>query len=255
MRANPLSASDREEIRTGIEVGRTDTAIARRIGRRRCTISSEINRDGGRDRHRATTAQTRAVRRRARPKTTILASDNELRWQVTKRLLVGDSPMTISIELARGTHGYSAQISHETICQAIYQPSRSGLCARSYKLLQRRRPRRRTPAQRHGKHRCSPLGVFNAIATQPAAADDRIEVGHLERDQIIGARNASAVITMVERATRYLWLAAHDLRSGGYSANSTTDTVVAVLQTIPPVLRRSLTSGRGSAMANHHTIA
>ena len=70
------------------------------------------------------------------------------------------------------------------------------------------------------RQRSSPLGDFNGIATRPAAADDRIEVGHHEGDQIIGARNASAVLTIVDRATRYLWLAAHDHPTGAYSARA-----------------------------------
>jgi transposase, IS30 family len=105
------------------------------------------------------------------------------------------------------------------------------------------------------RQRSSPLGDFNGIATRPAAADDRIEVGHHEGDQIIGARNASAVLTIVDRATRYLWLAAHDHPTGAYSARTTTDAVVAVLDQIPPELRRTLTWDRGSEMADHHTIA
>ncbi|MBK6857009.1 MAG: IS30 family transposase [Microthrixaceae bacterium] len=123
----------------------------------------------------------------------------ELAWQVTKRLVAGDSPMTISIELAQGLHGYTANISHETIYQGVYAPKRHGLPTKVYKMLHRRRPRRRHTGQRHSQQRSSVLGQFNIIHNRPPAAEARAEVGHLEGDQIIGARNQSAIITLVDR--------------------------------------------------------
>jgi len=255
MPANPLSALDREEIRAGIERGDGDAVIARRVDRDRSTIGREIDRNGGRDTYRATTAQARAVTCRARPKTSKLAADASLSWQVTKRLLAGDSPMTISIELARGTHDFTASLSHETIYQAIYQPTRTGLPALSYKLLHRRRPRRRPRDRRHSQQRSSPLGQFNIIHTRPAAATGRTEVGHLEGDQIIGARNRSAIITIFDRTTRHLWLARHDSPDGRYSADTTATAVTALIGQIPAGLRRTLTWDRGSEMANHPEIS
>ena len=49
MPAHPLSLSEREEIRVGIERKDTDEEIGQHLGRHRCTISAEINRNGGRD--------------------------------------------------------------------------------------------------------------------------------------------------------------------------------------------------------------
>jgi IS30 family transposase len=154
MPANPLTALDREEIRAGIARGDTDGQIAARLGRHRTTINREINRNGGRNTYRATAAQSRADRCRARPKTAMLAGDRDLCWQVTKRLLAGDSPMTIAVEVGRATHGYRAKISHETIYQAVYQPARSGLPAQCCTLVN-------CPGSRGSTHRpmCRPLLV------------------------------------------------------------------------------------------------
>ncbi|MBK6856961.1 MAG: IS30 family transposase [Microthrixaceae bacterium] len=131
----------------------------------------------------------------------MLVAEPELAWQVTKRLVAGDSPMTISIELAQGLHGYTANISHETIYQGVYAPKRHGLPTKVHKMLHRRRPRRRHTGQRHSQQRSSVLGQFNIIHNRPPAAEARAEVGHLEGDQIIGARNQSAIITLVDRKT------------------------------------------------------
>jgi IS30 family transposase len=131
MPAEPLLLPEREEIRAGLAAGEAVTVIAARLGRHRCTISAEVNRNGGRDAYRATAAEKQADERRARPKIAKLIADPELKWHVTERLLARDSPMTISIELARGTHGLAAKLSHEAIYQAIYAHGGRGLPARS----------------------------------------------------------------------------------------------------------------------------
>jgi IS30 family transposase len=115
MPAEPLTVHEREEIRARIERGETITAIAVCSDRHRSTIGREVARNGGWDRYSATTAQARADRQRSRPKAPKLVTDRVLAAHVTERLEAKDSPMTISIELARGTHGVVAQLSHEFI--------------------------------------------------------------------------------------------------------------------------------------------
>lgn len=105
MPAQPLTLHEREEIRAGIERDETDGVIGECVGRHRCTINAEINRNGGRAAYRAVAAQTRADTQRVRSKVPKLAADRELAEHVTARLEAKDSPMTVSIELARGVHG------------------------------------------------------------------------------------------------------------------------------------------------------
>jgi IS30 family transposase len=250
----PLTLLDREEIRVGIERDETDGVIAARLGRHRCTVNAEIGRNGGRGRYSAVRAQARADEQRARPKVPKLIGDSALAAHVTERLEAKDSPMTISIELARGVHGLTAKVSHECIYQAIYARGRRGLRAGLHGGLHRRHRRRkhRRAASETPPAKAGPLGAFNLIGARPAIADQRIEVGHLEGDLIIGACNASALVSVFDRASRHLWLA--DLPEG-HGAEATLAALVELLDRIPEALRRTLTWDQGREMALHATLA
>jgi transposase, IS30 family len=254
MPALPLTLHEREEIRVGIERDERDGVIAARLGRHRCTINTEINRNGGRACYSAVAAHKRADRQLARPKVPKLIADPVLGAHVTARLEAKDSPMTISIELARGTHGVTANVSHECIYQAVYAHGRRGLPAGLHKGLHRKRrcrkhrlPPGQTPTPPPG-----PLGTFTPISARPKIAADRVEVGHLEGDLIIGARNASALVTVFDRASRNLWLA--DLPEG-HNAQATLAALVEICDRIPAGLRRTLTWDQGREMALHDTLA
>jgi IS30 family transposase len=68
---------------------------------------------------------------------------------------------------------------------------------------------------------------------------------------IIGARNASAIGTLVERTTRYLLLV-H--LPNGYTAEAARDGLIATIRTLPRELRRSLTWDQGGELARHAEI-
>ncbi len=251
MPAQPLTAPEREEIRAGIERRETALVIASRLGRHRSTINREISRNGGRGGYSAISAQAAADALRARPKATKFEADPVLAAHVTARLEAKDSPMTISIELARGTHGVTAEASHECIYQAIYAHGRRGLRRGLHEGLHRRRCR---------KHRVfgppapttSPLGTFNLIGVRPTEADGRDVVGHLEGDLIVGSFNRSAIVTVFDRASRYLWLADFPEDHG---ADATLAALVEIFDRIPAPLRRTLTWDQGREMARHADLA
>lgn len=251
MPADPLTADEREEIRAGIERCETSAEIAVRLGRHRATIGREVTRNGGRDAYTATTAQTRADGQRCRPKLTVFESNTVLAEHVTARLKAKDSPMTISIELARGTHGLTAQVSHETIYQAIYAHGRRGLDAGLHAGLHRRRRCRKHRVFGPPAPKASPLGVFNLIGLRPSEADERSEVGHFEGDLIVGSFNRSAIVTIFDRASRFNLLA--DLPEG-HNAQATLAALVELFERVPEHLRRTLTWDQGREMAAHATL-
>ena len=236
MPGTALSAEEREEIRVGLSKDRSYAAIARDLVRPTSTVSREVGRNGGRWHYRAADAERRARRRRRRPKTTVFEADRALAGRVEARLEALDSPMTIARREA---------VSHETIYQAIYAHGGRGLRDGLSLCLHHRR-RRRRPRCRQVAKRLSVLGVFRPIAARPAAAEGRVEIGHFEGDLIVGAGGRSAVVTLVDRATRLCLLGALDSH---HDADAVSDRLSRLLRRLPDEGLRTLTWDRGTEMA------
>jgi IS30 family transposase len=91
------------------------------------------------------------------------------------------------------------------------------------------------------------------IGERPAEALGREQAGHWEGDLIRGRGHLSAIVTLVERTTRFTLLG----RLPGARRDSATvrDAVVAALAALPPRLRRTLTWDQGAEMARHAEVA
>jgi IS30 family transposase len=174
-------------------------------------------------------------------------------WQVVKdRLEQRWSPVQIQRWLrAEYPDQPERWVSHETIYQTIYFQARGAMrqeLARQVALRSgrtRRRPQSRSATASRGSR---PWVGDLHISTRPAEATDRAVPGHWEGDLIIGARGSSAIITLVERATRYVML-------GALPNSRISDEVIDVLTTLmgrlPTELRKTLTWDQGSEMAHH----
>jgi IS30 family transposase len=234
---------------------RTMREIAALMGRSTSTISRELTRGvDATGRYRPFEAHRRALLRRHLHRRSRLARDPDLREWVAGRLMARWSPEQISRELRRAYPEEPERwLCAETIYQSVYRPDLGGLPRELPGRVLHQRRRQRLPRRHAQARRSSPVAGMTLIHFRPKEALGRDEPGHWEGDLIVGAANASAIVTMVERVSRYTLLG--HLPGARHDSATVRDTVVAALASLPAALRRTLTWDQGSEMARHAEIA
>ncbi|MFJ6385968.1 IS30 family transposase [Kitasatospora sp. NPDC092039] len=245
-----LCEADRIHIADRLREKATIRAIAAELGRSPSTVSREIrrNRHPANGQYRPFAAQARADGRRPRPKPGKIARDPELRNFIQHRLDRKWSPEQICQAL-RDTFPERPEmhVVHETVYQALYVQGRGELRRELAGALRSGRVRR-VPHRQARVRRARFIDPMVMISERPAEAEDRAVPGHWEGDLIIGKDGASAIGTLVERATRYVMLL-H--LPNGRTAEHVRDALVETVRTLPGHLVRSLTWDQGSEMAAH----
>lgn len=280
MVGRPLSLVERGKIEALWGQGLGIPQIAAAIGRDRSVVWRELTRNNsgrrGGTRHpgrsgrehpglggvyrwsySASMAQTKTMVRARRPKPRKLvpgfAGPRPLLGElVRQKLRQRWSPAQISSWL-RLEHPDrpELQVSHETIYQAIFIQGRGSLRAEIARqdALRSGRPVRHPQSREAAAARSrKPWTEGFNISTRPAEAADRAVPGHWEGDLVIGARGSSAIVTLVERSTRFVML-------GALPDGRTSPEVIPVLTTlmgrVPDQIRRSLTWDQGVELARH----
>lgn len=247
--ARVLSLVQREEIRAGLERGDSFAAIGRALGRPTSTISREVARNGGRDCYLGWAADRRAEELARRPKVCKLAVDGELREYVIAGLQQRWSPEQISARLVEEFPDRpEMRVSHETIYQSLFVQARGQFRKDLTAYLRSGRSQRKPQRVEGDAGRPRGIAGMINISERPADAEDRAVPGHWEGDLIMGAFNRSAIVTLVERSTRYVLLARIE---GRHDAPATCAALTNTIGRLPVQLRRSLTWDQGREMADH----
>jgi transposase, IS30 family len=231
-------------------------AIGRALCRSHSTISREIVADrdskGG---YHPRRAHLDAVRRRSRPKPLKLASDPLLRAEISHWLRAGASPLQACGRVAR-QHAAAAddadarrwRVSHTAVYNAIYVLGRRGMNVELDVALRTGRLRRlKRRAQAAGRDRPRFEDMIG-IAQRPAEVEERIVPGHWEGDLVEGKAHGSAIVTLVERRSRFLITCP---LPHGKASDQVITAIRAGLAGLPANLRRTLTWDQGAEMARH----
>jgi IS30 family transposase len=131
-------------------------------------------------------------------------------------------------------------VSHESIYKFIYRDRQSGGNLYLYLRQGHRKRKHRFPSKkRQGK-----LKNINPIQSRPSAAENRTELGHLERDLVIGKNHQKAVMTVVDRKSRYTKLALLEGKSA-VVVGKKTETI------LKKIISKTMTNDRGLEFADH----
>jgi len=237
-----LTQEERYQIHALRKQGSTLAAIADELGRSRSTIGREINRNASARGYRPAAAQMQAQRRQSARRNARQFSRQE--WGlVEKHLREKISPDQISGRLLLENR---LHISHECIYQYIYADKCRGGDLLSFLRCQKtRRKRYGSGQQRRGQ-----IKNRVGIEQRPAAVELRDSLGHWEGDTMVGEAHQGALVTLVERASRYTL--AQQLPSR--HSTGVTEAVVELLRPHRAVCQ-TLTFDNGKEFAQHEQIA
>jgi IS30 family transposase len=184
------------------------------------------------------------------PKPAKLATNVALREIVQDDLSRRYSPEQIAGRLRRRfPDDPEMWVSAETIYQSLYVQSRGALRRELTRYLRTGRALRK-PGRVAGQRKNRIPDMVN-IAQRPPEADDRRVPGHWEGDLMIGKRNATAIATLVERASGFAMLVP---LPDGYKPEHVAPALTRKVQTLPEALRRSLTWDQGPEMRDWKQI-
>jgi transposase, IS30 family len=254
-----LVEADRFQIQFLLAQGISQNLIAKRIGFSASSVSHELSRTRAHFKHESYFAgqgqllhdlnrkRGGALRRKLGQ-----AFDSPMAKAVLVDLHEGWSPEQVSgriLESNAASASLRPTVSHETIYAAIYAQPRGALRTELIKALRKSRAGR-LPRCR-GRARFNAVQDAVSIALRPPEVAARLVPGHWEGDLIKGARNASAIGTLVERTSRRIMLVKLD----AMDSLTVTNAFAKRLRRIPLFLRKTLTYDRGAEMSMHRSLA
>jgi len=199
MNYQQLTLDERYQLQALRTQGFRQVDIARVLRRHPSTISRELRRNARLDsgtRYTAASAQATARSRRIEKGRQSRKIQGKLQELVERKLRLSWSPEQIAGRL-RIEQGIS--LSHETIYQHVLRDSRQRGFLR-YCL--------RFGGYKHHRFKKSHMAERTRLRKQSlenrcVAANERTELGHWERDCVLGQRGGAAMLTLVDRRSRY----------------------------------------------------
>jgi len=190
-----LTDRERYQIEALNAEGYTQTGIARALKRSPSTIHRELARNSDAKGYRGGLAIKRTDRRRRGAKKKIKL-DTPMCSMIKSLLGEYYSPEQISgrLKLALGV-----EISHETIYRYIWEDKKCG--GELYKFLRTKGKRYR----KRGSNKDKRGQIKNAVSIdeRPAIVDEKSRIGDWEIDTVIGKNHKQALVTIVERKSKF----------------------------------------------------
>lgn len=199
-----LTLEERYQIQVMLRARTSQAEIARSLGRSPSTISRELSRNSEPTYvhpYLAQRAMKKMLARRAAKGAGSRKIQGDLLELVEQKLRLSWSPEQIC---GRLQSELGLKLSHETIYQHVLRDN-----ALPYAESKRLRYCLRWHGYKHHRFKKSRMAERtrarkNWIEDRPQPANLRSELGHWERDLLLGKRGESALLTIVDRRSRYL---------------------------------------------------
>ena len=226
------------------QAGCSCRGIARKLKRSHSTVLREVKRNGGKRGYRYKQAEELAKRRRGEASATPRKMTEEL-WAVVERLLVQRrwSPEQIAGRLClEGVVSVSAK----WIYSRIWADRAAGGDLYRYLRRRGRKPKRRG---RDGGGRGVIPGRVD-ISQRPKAVEAKSRVGDWEADTITGSRHRGALVSLVDRHSKFVFLSKVDAKTAGEVGD-------AILRRLGVVkgLARTITADNGKEFSGHRRVS
>jgi len=235
-----LTQEQRYQISALLKTEHSQNEIAIVLGVNKSTISRELRRNCGMRGYRPKQAHRLAMKRRRDAVQNRIPVES---WAwIDDKLRQDWSPEQISGWLKKNT---DTAVSHEWIYQHIYMDKRSGGDLHKHLRCQKKRRKRVGNYDRRGK---IPNQV--SIELRPEIVAQRERIGDWEADTIISAGKQGAIVTLVERKSRFTLLQQVARRT----AAAVEDAILDMLRPYQSVTH-TITFDNGKEFANHQAIA
>ena len=237
-----LTLGQRYQIAALKKAGHSNKAIAENIGTSESTISRELKRNTGKRGYRPQQAHRTAMWRK---KTAIKAvkMTAEVMLIIEERIRFGLSPEQVSGWLKR-VHGIA--ISHERIYQHVWEDRRKGGNLHTF-LRQAHKKRRKKYGS---KDKRGQISNRISIDQRPEIVDEKSRIGDWEIDTVIGKNHQGALVTIVERKSKFTLIK----RVESKHADGVTAATIALLKPYKGKVS-TITADNGKEFAGHETIA
>lgn len=231
-----VTSEDRLRIKDGLDAGLSKSAIAGKLGFHKTTIGREILRNKGKKGYRPKQANQKAIARE-KPKHGPYRMNPIIMMKIIERLEVKWSPEQIYNRLRMEGEDI---VSTETIYKFILKDrGQGGTLWKNLRRAGRSRKKRFPSEDRRGQ-----IMNTRSISKRSSKANKRKNVGHWERDLMVGKDCNATVLAIVDRKSRF-----NKFRklNGKHAKKVTKETVVA-LKGLP---KKSMTNDCGKEFSDH----
>jgi len=242
MSYNQLTLEQRYEIKAYMQAGFKLSVLANHLGFHRSTIYRETSRNRGCRGYRPHQASQKAIERK-RNASKHVRFTADLQDRVTKLLKDDLSPEQVSGYLSKQD---DIQISHETIYQFIWSEKASGGTLYQHLRCSSKKRRKRYG----GRDRRGQIPERVSIEERPEIVETKKRMGDWEVDTIIGKNHQCALVTAVERKTKFTCI-------GKVERKSSEEVTNALIKMLAPFKEHvhTITVDNGKEFAGHKQIA